>query len=394
MSHLLFLALKTLLFRRGSFILLLVAISGALGLQIANSANLDGYSQELLQKGVVNAIGHIVVSAREPGPLRQRASRISRLTSHPLIATIAPRYTQPAVLFHHGLHHPINAVGLDPEAEERANRFCSRIGTGRCFSTAATHELIVGHLLAEELKLAAGDTALLVLPFEDLDGVRYVRERFTVVGVMAPSGGFSILELGAFVRLGDLSTLLAETDAATALHLYLRDGERTAQAVPLLAQALGVELRVRPWPELSSGVSTAIKSMHSVNHISQLMVSLAIVMPTLALLWINVIREQRQIAALLAIGFTRRALFAVYLLRAALVGLFGVALGLGAGLILCRYFHAHPIYQHNGFIILPVLHATSAALSVALALLLTILGGIAPAIRAAFANPALALRGS
>src|SRR5262249_24643285 len=140
--------------------------------------------------------------------------------------------------------------------------------------------------------------------------------------------------------------LLEEKNAATAVHLYLERAEIVEQIVPALRQALGNEVRVRPWSEMSSGVAMAIESNRNVNHISQLMVILAILLPTLALLWINVLREQRQIAALGAIGFTRRALFAVYLLRAALVGVLGTALGLGVGLLLCRFFLSHPIYQH------------------------------------------------
>ena len=391
--HLLFLAGKTLIFRRGSFALLLIAIAGALGLQIANTANLEGYSRELFTKGIVFPMGHVIVTPREPEPLGEATRLIAALGKNDFIGTVAPRFAQPGVLFAKGLHHPVNAIGIDPAAEENANRLCSRVGQGACYSANATDELMVGHRLAEKLELRVGQSVQLVLPVEELDNVRYVKHRFTVVGILAPSGGFSVLEYGTYLRIAELRAIVDWPDAVTSLNIYLRDAEFAPRAAPLLQQQLGDRVRVQAWAEFATDVVSGIESNQTINRISQAMVILAVLFPTLAMLWISVIREQRQIAALLAIGFTRRAIFAVYLLRAALVAAAGTAIGATGGVLLCRWFQGHPIYAHHGFIVKPVLSAASCALSVSLVFAVTLLGGLLPALQAAWSNPALTLRG-
>ena len=393
MMHLAFLAARTLLFRRGSFVLLLTAITGALGLQISNSANVEGYSAEIFNKGILPSIGHILVTNSDAEPVRGRANIVTKLSSQPDVATVAPRFLHPAVLFHRTNRQPINATGVVATAEEQANHFCGRLASGRCFSSPGARELVLGHRLGADLKVAVGDTATLVLPFEDLDGVRYVKERFTIVGLLRPLGGFTGVEHAAFLPIDVLCSLVEDQDAFTSLHVYLKQGRAAEAVADGLQRVTGPSLSVRAWPQAAAGIVPLIESSRSVNRISQAMVVLAILLPTLALLWINVIREQRQIAAMQAIGFTRQAVFTVYLMRASFLGILGSLLGLATGLLLCVYFREHPIYYQNGFSIVPLLRTSTLVESVALALLITTMGGMAPALHAAFSNPTMTMRG-
>jgi putative ABC transport system ATP-binding protein len=185
-----------------------------------------------------------------------------------------------------------------------------------------------------------------------------VKERFIVVGLLQPLGGFTNIEHAAFLHIDELSTLLEDRDALSSLHVYLRPGASPDPVAVGLQKALGETLRVQAWRQAAAGIVPLIESSRHVNRISQAMVILAILLPTLALLWINVIREQRQIAALQAIGFTRRALFLVYLLRASFLGALGSLLGLATGLLLCSYFRDHPIYHQSGFTIVPLLRTS------------------------------------
>src|SRR5262249_46663028 len=99
-----------------------------------------------------------------------------------------------------------------------------------------------------------------------------------------------------------------------------------------------------------------------------------------------------QIAALSAIGFSGGALFATYLLCAGLVGLIGAAIGSGGGPPLFRWFLGHPPYEAYGFVVRPIPAPGSVLASVGAVFVGSVVGGLAPAVRAARANPALALR--
>jgi ABC-type lipoprotein release transport system permease subunit len=389
--HLLVLAGKTLLFRRASFALLVVVVAGAVGLQIANAANLRGYSRELVTRGVVDVFGHVVVSAAEGEPMAQIDDTRARLAAEDGVAVVAPRFGQPGVMFHRGRRQPVTAVGLDPDAEQRANRLCDRLRAGRC-PRAGARELLVGGRLADRLELAVGDSVRLAFPLEDIDELRVAQTHATVVGVLAPSGGFSVVELGAFLPIDDLRALLDWGHAATSLSLYLDDGAAADAVAARLGPLLGAKLVAKPWHEVNPDIQFAIDGNATILKISQAMVVLAVLFPTLALFWIAVLRERRQIAALAAIGFGRGALFTVYLVRALLVAAVGAALGSAIGVALCRWFQGHPLYAHQGFVVTPDLDAHGLGLAVALVVLVTVGGGLAPALQAAWANPAQALR--
>jgi len=386
---LVFLAGRTLLFRRGSFAMLLAAVAGAVGLQIANGANLEGYAREMFRLGIENIFGHVVVSAPGAEPFADPEGPVARLRALDGVAAVAPRFSQPGVLFHRGRRHPVSALGVEPEAEDRATRFCGRLAAGAC---PRAGEVVVGGRIAEKLALAVGDQVTLALPVEDLDDLRMVRSRFRVAGVLGPSGGFSLVEYAVYLRIEDLCAALDWKSAATAIQIHLADAALAPALAPRIQEALGPKLRVQTWNEVNGDVRAMIDGMATLNRISQVMVVLAVLIPTFALHWINVLRERRQIAALSAIGFSGRALFATYLLRASLVGLIGAAIGSAVGLLLCRWFLGHPLYEAYGFAVRPVLTADSVLVSVGLVFAVSVAGGLAPALRAARANPALALR--
>lgn len=392
MTHLIFLASRTLAYRWGSLLLLLLTISGALGLQVSNSANLEGYSQELLTKGVLPATGHIRISAHAPGPGRGRAQLLARLGSTGAIAAATPQYIQPTVLFYRGTRLPTQAIGILPSAEEQAQRLCHRLSRGHCITQAGARQLVLGHALAADLNVNPGDELTVLLPFEDLDSLRFMKDRFRVAGVLAPFGGFVYLEWAVFLHIDELAALQEEQDVFTNINIYLKSEARQSEALPQIQALVSSDLRVQPWSQATEGLSALLQSSRRVNSISQIMVIFAILLPTLALLWINVMREQHQIAALEAIGFTRLSIFVVYLLRAGLIGLLGSVLGMLLGLLLCWYFRAHPIYAQAGFGIAPLLRPVPLLESVGLAFGIAMLGGLAPALRAAFANPSLTMR--
>jgi ABC-type lipoprotein release transport system permease subunit len=143
---------------------------------------------------------------------------------------------------------------------------------------------------------------------------------------------------------------------------------------------------------VSEFVANAIAGNRAISFISLAMVVLAVMIPVWSLLHILVLHERRPIAILGALGFERRAIFQIYLFKAALIGLVGVALGVGVGLVLCELFRAYPIFAHSGFVVRPELSLWGVLVPSAVLFGVTLLAGLIPAFLAARCNPSLELR--
>ena len=124
------------------------------------------------------------------------------------------------------------------------------------------------------------------------------------------------------------------------------------------------------------------------------MVGLAVLMPVWALLYVHVLHRQRQIGVLAAIGLSRREVFAVHLMQAAVVGVVGVVIGCAVGYGLVTFFMHHPIFKTTGFVIVPAVTAGTFAIPALLVLGTTVIAGVFPAWRAARIDPARILRGT
>ena len=127
MMHLFFLAARTLIFRRGSFVLLLVAITGALGLRISNSANICGILGGDLQQRILPSTGHILITASDREPVRSRAALIAQAEAAVPGVIAVPRFA-PAVLFSGAVASRLAPWGIP--GSEQANHFCGRMLAG------------------------------------------------------------------------------------------------------------------------------------------------------------------------------------------------------------------------------------------------------------------------
>src|SRR5262245_42683077 len=63
MAVLVYLAYKTLRRNGISFLLLVLAVAAGVGFQVPNTANIDGYTAELKDKGLARDTGHVLISS-------------------------------------------------------------------------------------------------------------------------------------------------------------------------------------------------------------------------------------------------------------------------------------------------------------------------------------------
>jgi ABC-type lipoprotein release transport system permease subunit len=182
--------------------------------------------------------------------------------------------------------------------------------------------------------------------------------------------------------------------AASVIMVYTDDHDAAAvTSLAARAERAIPSARARAWSDESEFLLSAIRANGAISAISQTMVVVAVAIPVLALLYINVLGRRRDIGLLAAMGFRARAIFAVFMTQALAVGVIGSALGCGVGYGLCRWFQARPIFAWQGFVVRPVLSFASFAGPVAIVLAAVLVAGVYPALRAARLDPAPVFRG-
>ena len=386
-----YLALSALLRSRLSLVFLLLAVTAGVAFQIPNAANINGYTEELSRKGLSRARGHLIITSRKSEPLSDVAQITRRIRRLPFVRGITARCSRPGVIFRRGAYRAVRAVGLNMPNEEAVAGFCRQIKAGRCPDPRRPRQAVAGSRLAEVMGLKVGDRIKLVLPFEDLGEVKFASERFELVGVLSGGGSFQE-DYDLLLPIRDVYRIMQWDDMATRISVFVDNRRQAGRYTARLAAAVGTQAKVQTWRQDSAFVANAIAGNRALLSISMAMVIVAVGIPVLALLYIHVLHDRRQIATLSALGFTSGDLFWIYLFKAALVGAVGVGLGTGLGVLLCQYFDAHPIFRYQGFEVRPVLDTAVVALPGAVLFVVTLLAGIAPAIRASRANPATELR--
>lgn len=95
---------------------------------------------------------------------------------------------------------------------------------------------------------------------------------------------------------------------------------------------------------------------------------------------------------LAAMGMPPREIFWMFLVKAALIGIMGVALGLLVAVGLVAYFTAHPIFNWERFVLHPVVTLRGVLWPSLAVFGVTVLAGSYPAWRAARVDPSSTLR--
>jgi len=118
----------------------------------------------------------------------------------------------------------------------------------------------------------------------------------------------------------------------------------------------------------------------------------AISVPLWALLYLHVLRRRREIGILVALGFRRGEVFAIFVLQALLAACAGIAIGAALGYAASAYFERRPIFSWEGMVVRPLLEPAAFAVPALVALATVAAAGGFAAWRATRVDPARALQ--
>jgi lipoprotein-releasing system permease protein len=265
--------------------------------------------------------------------------------------------------------------------------------------------IVLGRLLALDLKVRLGDGVVLLIPRPAGNGsLEPVLERFVVRGVFEAGVQDHDSSL-ALVHASDAARLMSFGDEVTAVRFLAADVMDAPLVGRELQQRLGPEFRASDWTIENASYFRAIgleKMMMSL--LLSLIIGVA-AFNIVASLVMVVTDKTGDIAILRTLGMGPQGVVRVFFIQGAVIGWLGVFFGVVAGVVLATYVPVlvPALEQFFGFKIMPgdvyyvtiipsILESEDVVIIAVAAFVLTSLATLYPARRAAHVDPAIALR--
>jgi lipoprotein-releasing system permease protein len=268
-----------------------------------------------------------------------------------------------------------------------------------------TERVIVGEVIAERLGVARGDHLTMLIPTVGADGAPAPKLReFSVAGVFevgVPDHDAVLV----FANIADVRALAPGEESSTGLRVRFRDALAAPAFAAELRKLLPKSFEVIDWTEDNASYFRAIRIEKTMMSIILLLVVAVAAFSIVSMLVMVVTDKRTDIAILRTFGASPRKVMGVFITQGLVIGWLGVGLGVAVGLAVA--LHVGPItafLQHAfGFEIFDpdvyyistipsdVRWANVVTIGV-IALVLTALSTIYPALRASRTAPAEALR--
>jgi lipoprotein-releasing system permease protein len=365
---------------------------------------MNGFEGELRDR-LVSMTAHGQVSGRDNSVEDWRTLR-QEILAEPGIAAAAPYIGMEGMIRSGGTLNAVLISGILPELESAVSGGTINFVEGDLgVLEAGMKNIVLGRLLAMELRIRIGDGVILLIPKPTGDGgLEPILERFVVRGVFE-AGLQDHDALLALVHMDDAARMMSLGNSVSAVRFRADD----VMAAPAIARSiqnrLGPAVSASDWTVENASYFRAIrleKMMMSL--ILSLIIGVA-AFNIVASLVMVVTDKTSDIAILRTLGMGPNGVVRVFFIQGAVIGWLGVLLGVISGVVLAINVPTIVpwLEQLFGFQIMPgdVYYVTDipsdieffdvAVIAVA-AFALTSLATLYPARRAAHVNPAMALR--
>ena len=258
--------------------------------------------------------------------------------------------------------------GLAPH-EYRIQRF--NIVDGEHLTS--NHQILLGRMVADGMGKEVGDTI-------EVGGYRY-----RVVGIFESSSGW--MEMGGVVTLRDAQTFAGKPHKVAMYMVKVKDPSQAEEVVDKI-NTLFPEVHA----SLTGEFAEQMPDMEAMDAMMAAISFLAVFVGGLGVMntmLMAVLERTREIGVLRALGWRRRRILGMILQEAILLGIFGGLTGILIALGLGSLFSKTPMV---GEMLKPVWAYDIFIRAIVIALILGVLGGIYPAIRATRLQPVEALQ--
>ena len=315
-------------------LLAVAGVAAGVGTLVIALAMNTGFRQTI-QDRLLGVTAHVNLTRPGADGLRDYRALAEELGATPGVRAAAPAIYQTVLLSAGGRARGIVLKGIDPELERRSNEALRRVVAGAADFAAdadGMDAILLGRILAQELKIGAGDYVTLVSPQGRLTPYGMVprSRRFRVAGIF-DSGFYDYDANWGFVTLGAAQGLAGTGDLVNVIEFRIEQADRAAEVAGVLARKAGPGYSATTWMDENRALFRALRLEKLVTAIFIGLITFVAGLNILVVLAMTVSDKARDIAVLMAMGARREQVRNIFILQGLAVGAVGTCAGLVAG---------------------------------------------------------------
>jgi len=380
-----------------SFISMLAIAGLALGvaLLVVVLSVMNGFDRELRER-ILSVVPHIqLIHGVGVSDWQSQTQLIAELDQ---VTEVTP-YNEAEGLIHSGQQtRPIQLLGLSAQALPRG---LENVIQEAGLTVPQSGQLLLPQPMAEDLNVVVGQRVTVIIPA--INGRATAAHSFLLTGIFATHTELDqILGLASLHQVGNIAGV---EGLVQGFRLQVEDQFDARQTGYRLLEQLPFGYGFRDWFQTHGNLYQAIQlSRNLVSLLIFLIVAIA-AFNVVSMLMMSVVNKRGDIAILQTLGLSRQAIVQLFLIQGAMIGLFGIALGVLLGVIGC-YWVADLVLWIESMVgsrfldtaVYPIdyvpvdLRWENVAQIAAVAIVLNIIATIYPALRASRVVPAQELR--
>ena len=403
MMQLIKLALRNISRNRRRSILSALAVSLGLALLLMMAAIVRGEMQGALATSIKLVSGDLQVRSssyvEEKSSLKwsdlvtnpdQVAAQIKAL---PQVLEATPRLFATGIVTVGDTSTGVKLLGLDPLSTASAP-YSDGMVSGTFLTPDDQSGILIGQPLADKLKVSVGDQVALYANTSNGD---VVQQNFTIRGIYSTQTP-GVDDATVLLPLAKAQALTQTANHASTIFVLLKDHDQSDAVAAAIATPGYQVLTWQSLNEVSIQTEQFANAYMFLMYLIVLGVTATVIVNTLVM---AVYERTREIGILAAIGMKSWRILALFLTEASLLAAGGIIVGLILGELVCLYLAKFGIYIGDigatgllvGERIYAQLSASDAVMLTFVALAVTLVGSLYPAITAARLEPVEALHG-
>ena len=405
-----FVAVRYLLAHRGNSMVSLVSLisilgvaAGVMALIIALALN-SGFQNEFKER-ILSTTSHVTLLQLQSASINDYQELADRLIDLDNVESISPTvYGQVLLQSDLGRQKGVYLRGVDPGRADFLGDLLEQIVEGDAASFGTSEnlpEVIVGQDLAEALGLLVGDRVRAVgikgelAPFPIGRAVRFRTFHVTAIfksGLWEYDSNWALVPLAEAQRFEGLGE-----DQVSVLEFRLRDIDGAQDTADRIRELSGVTFTTRTWMELNRPLFSALQLEKLALFVAIGLIVMVASLNIIITLTMMVMEKTGDIAVINAMGGMPSTITRIFMLEGLIIGALGTTVGATLGCLSVWYLDAHRVIaldkQVYSISYVPFdLRMTDVAVVSVLALLVSFLATIYPAVAASRLDPVEGLR--
>ena len=362
----------------------IVGMALAIAILLTVQSVMNGFDLEMRER-ILSLVPHVEVTSSDTST--QWHVLAEQLARDPGITKVRYFATADALLMR---GQSVTAARLSTIGEESVAHYSRLVKPA--LSQWNTDDLILGAALASRLDLAVGDWVTFILPTETTVGLEPIRVRLSAV----LDSKTELDEVLALVHHDIFKPFAESNRVTTGLALQLTDVFAASQMRWQVARQVSPRFHVTDWRRTHGNLYSAIQLSRDLIGLILLIVIFVAAFNVVSALMLVVTDRRKVIVVLAAMGARASDIVSIFFLQGAMIGAVGCALGVCLGAVMAFFapdlaigleqWLDYPLLETDVYPLafVPVdIRWQDFAMTTAIAMALSLLGSIVPALRAA-----------